>query len=203
MPGTNIFELRGERVVLRPLALTDVAALSSIAFEPDLWIHTLVVIRNETDLHAYVTAALAARDAGVAVPFLTTLADGTVVGSTRFGNIDRENRRVEIGWTWVGRPWQRTVVNTEAKYLMLRHAFEEWKCVRVEFKTGTTNTRSRQAILRLGAREEGILRRHMLRADGSWRDTVYYSILDSEWPDVRSRLQDMLRRGADATPSGP
>jgi RimJ/RimL family protein N-acetyltransferase len=101
---------------------------------------------------------------------------------------------VEIGWTWIGKRWQRTAVNTEGKYLMLRHAFETWECVRVELKTSTLNERSRAAIKRIGGVEEGIFRRHMRNADGTWRDTVYFSILDREWPDVKKRLEERLAR---------
>jgi RimJ/RimL family protein N-acetyltransferase len=117
---------------------------------------------------------------------------GRVIGSTRFMNIDRVNRRVEIGSTWIVPAWHRTAVNTEAKYLMLRHAFETWKCMRVELKTDALNQRSRNAILRLGAKEEGTLRRHLITWTGRVRDTVYFSILDSEWPEVKARLEAML-----------
>jgi RimJ/RimL family protein N-acetyltransferase len=99
---------------------------------------------------------------------------------------------VEIGWTWVARRWQRTVMNTEAKYLLLRHAFETLGCVRVELKTDSLNERSRAAILRIGAREEGIFRNHMITASGRIRHSVYFSIIDSEWPAVRARLESML-----------
>jgi RimJ/RimL family protein N-acetyltransferase len=116
-----------------------------------------------------------------------------VIGSTRFMNIDRTNRRVEIGSTWIAPPWQRTAVNTEAKYLMLRHAFEEWKCYRVELKTDALNQKSRNAILRIGAKEEGTLRRHVLTWTGRVRDSVYFSILDSEWPEAKARLEQKLR----------
>ena len=115
-----------------------------------------------------------------------------VIGSTRFMNIDRTNRRVEIGSTWIAPPWQRTAVNTEAKYLMLRHAFEVWKCIRVELKTDGLNQKSRNAILRIGAKEEGTLRRHLLTWTGRVRDTVYFSILDDEWPEVKARLEARL-----------
>lgn len=108
-------------------------------------------------------------------------------------NIDRGNRRVEIGWTWLGRTFQRTALNTEAKYLMLRHAFEAWGCLRVEFKTDALNAPSRAALLRIGAREEGILRKHMITTSGRVRDSVYYSILDEEWPMVKARLEAMMR----------
>jgi N-acetyltransferase len=114
------------------------------------------------------------------------------VVSTPSMNIDRLNRRLEIGSTWIARNWQRTAVNTEAKYLMLRHAFEQLGCIRVELKTDSLNQRSRQAILRLGAREEGILRNHMITSTGRIRHTVYYSIIDSEWPAVKARLERML-----------
>jgi RimJ/RimL family protein N-acetyltransferase len=118
---------------------------------------------------------------------------GQVIGSTRFMNIDRANRRVEIGSTWIVPAWQRSAVNTEAKYLMLRHAFEIWKCFRVELKTDALNQKSRNAILRIGAKEEGTLRRHVLTWTGRVRDSVYFSILDSEWPEVKERLEARLR----------
>jgi N-acetyltransferase len=122
-------------------------------------------------------------------------ASGRVIGSTRFMNIDRANRRVEIGSTWIAPAWQRTAVNTEAKYLMLRHAFEVWKCIRVELKTDALNQKSRNAILRLGAKEEGTLRRHLITHTGRVRDTVYFSILDSEWPEVKKQLEKGLKDG--------
>jgi RimJ/RimL family protein N-acetyltransferase len=119
-----------------------------------------------------------------------------VIGSTRFMNIDRANRRIEIGSTWIAPAWQRTAVNTEAKFLMLRHAFEVWQCIRVELKTDTLNQKSRNAILRLGAKEEGTLRKHLITSTGRIRDTVYFSILDTEWPEVKARLDNL------ATPRG-
>ena len=118
---------------------------------------------------------------------------GRVIGSTRYMNIDRANHRVEIGSTWIAPAWQRTAVNTEAKYLMLRHAFEVWKCIRVELKTDALNEKSRNAILRIGAKEEGTLRRHLITHTGRVRDTVYFSILDHEWPDVKARLETKVR----------
>ena len=118
-----------------------------------------------------------------------------VVGSTRFMNIDRVNRRVEIGSTWIAPRWQRGAINTEAKFLMLRHAFEVWDCFRVELKTDALNQRSRNAILRIGAKEEGTLRRHLITWTGRVRDSVYFSILDSEWPKAKATLEAMLARG--------
>ncbi len=108
-------------------------------------------------------------------------------------HIERVHLRLEIGWTWVARQWQRTAINTEAKYLLLRHAFETLKCMRVELKTDSLNDRSRAAILRIGAREEGIFRNHMITASGRIRHTVYFSIVDSEWPEVKARLEARLR----------
>jgi RimJ/RimL family protein N-acetyltransferase len=118
---------------------------------------------------------------------------GKVIGSTRFMNIDRINRRVEIGSTWIAPAWQRTAVNTEAKFLMLLHAFEVWKCIRVELKTDALNQKSRNAILRIGAKEEGILRRHLITWTGRVRDSVYFSILDTEWPQIKSALEQKMR----------
>ena len=115
-----------------------------------------------------------------------------VIGSTRYMNIDRTNRRVEIGSTWIAPAWQRTAINTEAKYLMLRHAFEAWRCMRVELKTDALNTKSRNAILRIGAKEEGTFRRHLITWTGRVRDTVYFSILDTEWEGVKARLEHKL-----------
>ncbi len=107
-------------------------------------------------------------------------------------NIDGPNRRVEIGATWIAKPWQRTAINTEAKYLMLRHAFETLGCIRVELKTDALNQKSRDAILRIGAKEEGTLRQHMITSTGRLRDSVYFSILDSEWPKVKADLEARL-----------
>src|SRR5579859_5120857 len=132
---------------------------------------------------------------GESVAFATVeRASGQTVGSTRFMNIDRANRRVEIGSTWIVPAWQRTAVNTEAKYLMLCHAFEVWNCFRVELKTDALNQKSRNAILRIGAKEEGTLRRHLLTRTGRVRDTVYFSILDDEWPQVKAKLEATLTR---------
>ena len=130
---------------------------------------------------------------GQSVAFATIeRSSGRVIGSTRFMNMDLANRRVEIGSTWIAPDWQRTAVNTEAKYLMLCHAFERWGCLRVELKTDSLNQKSRNAILRLGAKEEGTLRQHMVTWDGRRRDSVYFSILDTEWPEVKRELETKL-----------
>lgn len=188
--------LEGVRVRLEPLSLDrHFEPLCAIGLDPDLWRWTLHVVATPGDLRGYLDEALREQSEGRSVPFATIdLVSGRVAGCTRFGTIEPKHRRVEIGWTWVGRPFQRSHVNTEAKYLMLRHAFEAWECRRVELKTNVLNERSRAAMLRIGAREEGVLRKHALSDLGVSRDTVYYSILDDEWPEVKQRLEEMIAR---------
>ncbi|HET7463853.1 MAG TPA: GNAT family protein [Longimicrobium sp.] len=187
--------LTGRHVRLVPLTLEHVPVLWEVANEDEIWRWTLNRIGGEDDVRRYVAEALDKQAAGVAIPFMTTeAATGRAIGSTRYHNIDPHNRRVEIGYTWIGGPWRRTPVNTEAKYLMLRYAFGTLGCVRVELRTDALNTRSRNAILRIGATEEGILRKHMRTDSGRFRDTVYFSILDDEWPGVKERLEAKLAR---------
>jgi RimJ/RimL family protein N-acetyltransferase len=184
--------LQGRHVRLVPMTLDHVPALWE-ASDPELWRLTTSQVHAEADMRRYVQAALDAQARGTALPFVTLDALGErVIGSTRFGNIEAAHRRVEIGWTWIAAPWQRTAVNTEAKYLMLRHAFETLGCIRVELKTDVLNERSRRAILRIGAREEGILRKHAITETGRIRDTVYFGIVDDDWPSVKARLESML-----------
>jgi RimJ/RimL family protein N-acetyltransferase len=172
-----------------------VEALLRVGSDDSLWKWTSTRAKTPESMRAYVDGALADAKAGTALPFVTIDKEsGEVVGSTRFGNIDRANRRVEIGWTWVTPRFQRTHVNSEAKYLMLTHAFDVLGCVRVELKTDVLNTKSREAMLRMGAKEEGVLRKHMLAYGGRWRDTIYYSVLDTEWPEVRQRLAGFVGR---------
>jgi RimJ/RimL family protein N-acetyltransferase len=183
--------LEGRHVRLVPMTREHVPALWQAAGDPELWRWTTSQVHSEDDLRRYVDAALAMRAQGTALPFVTTdAATGQIVGSTRFANA--EGPRVEIGWTWIARPWQRTAINTEAKYLMLRHAFESLGLLRVELKTDALNARSRAAILRIGAREEGVLRKHMVTEGGRVRDSVLFSITDDEWPAVRARLEQIL-----------
>jgi N-acetyltransferase len=152
-------------------------------------------VRTPEDFRGLIDKALNEQQRGESVVFATVeRMSGRTIGSTRFMNIDRTNRRVEIGSTWIAPAWQRTAVNTEAKYLMLRHAFDVWGCIRVELKTDSLNQKSRNAILRIGAKEEGTLRRHLLTWSGRVRDTVYFSILDHEWPDVKARLESRMSR---------
>ena len=151
-------------------------------------------MKTSEDFEQLVERALGEQARGESVVFATVeRSSGKVIGSTRFMNIDRINRRVEIGSTWIAPAWQRTAVNSEAKYLMLRHAFEVWQCMRVELKTDGLNQRSRSAILRIGAKEEGMLRKHLITWTGRVRDTAYFSILDTEWIGVKSQLEAGLK----------
>jgi len=147
-------------------------------------------------MESYIVAALAERDAGVSLPFVVRDASGDIVGSTRYCNVDAAHRRLEIGYTWYAARVQRTGLNTEAKLLLLRHAFEALDCIAVEFRTNWFNQRSRAAIARLGAKQDGVLRNHRLMPDGSYRDTVVFSIIASEWPAVRTNLMFKLEYGA-------
>ncbi len=179
---------------LEPLTSGHAAGLAEIGLDEDLWRWIPTSVRTAEEMSAYVQTALKEQADGSALPFaLIEKTSGRVIGSTRYGNIERVHHRLEIGWTWVARAWQRTPINTEAKYLLLRHAFETLGCMRVELKTDSLNERSRAAIQRIGAREEGIFRNHMITSTGRVRHTVYYSIVDSEWPQVKSRLEAKLR----------
>ncbi len=152
-------------------------------------------MKTREDFQRLVEKAFDEQERGESVVFATVERNsGRAIGSTRFMNIDRANRRVEIGSTWIAPAWQRTVVNTEAKYLMLRHAFEVWNCYRIELKTDALNQKSRNAILRIGAKEEGTLRRHVLTWTGRVRDSVYFSVLDGEWQEVKVKVEAMLAR---------
>lgn len=185
--------LKGKRVRLEPMSPAHLDGLWTAGGDSSLWELSPTTLRSREDMRKYIDAALADQERGAALPFVTIdRRSDEVVGSTRFGNIDRSNLRAEIGWTWITPKFQRTVVNTEAKYLMLSHAFETWNCIRVELKTDVLNERSRNAIVRLGAKEEGIFRRHIICDTGRFRDSIYFSIISSEWPDVKSRLAERL-----------
>jgi len=187
--------LDGDFVRLEPMTPEHHAGLSKVGLDPEIWRYTLVVVKTPDEMRSYMDSAMQLQREGTTLPFVTIeRSSGRIVGSTRFGNYDPANRRIEIGWTWVAPPWQRTAINTEAKYLMLTHAFEKLGCVRVELKTDVLNTPSRKAMLRIGATEEGVLRKHSLVWDGRYRDSIYYSILDEEWPGVKQQLQKMLIR---------
>lgn len=168
--------------------------LCTVGLDPELWNFTTSVVRTPDEMKSYIETALKWQTEGHALPFVQVdQSTNAVVGSTRYAAIDHHHRRLEIGWTWIARPWQRTAINTEAKYLLLKHAFETLGCLRVEFKTDSINEQSRKALLRIGAREEGILRNHMITHSGRIRHSVYYSILDAEWSEVKERLEQLLR----------
>lgn len=187
--------LEGRTVRLEPLSLTHHAALCAVGLEGDVFRWFPVVVHTADDMRSYIEGALREQEAGVSLPFVTIeKRSGQPIGSTRYMNIDRAHRRLEIGSTWLAPAWQRTAANTEAKYLMLRHAFEELGCIRVEFKTDSLNERSRNALLRIGAKEEGTLRNHMVTSSGRLRHSVYFSVLDAEWPAVKTALEQKLCR---------
>jgi RimJ/RimL family protein N-acetyltransferase len=187
--------LRGSVVALEPMRMDHVDALTRVGLDPELWRWIPSSVSSAEEMRGYVATALDEQRRGVSLPFVI-IARGTeqVVGSTRYGNIDLANRRLEIGWTWVTVAHQRTAVNTEAKLLLLTHAFERLQVNRVELKTDALNLKSRAAITRLGAIEEGTLRKHLVTSTGRIRDTVYFSIIDTEWPAVKRRLEVWLQR---------
>lgn len=187
--------LAGTHVRLEPLQLEHVEGLCAAAADGALWKLWFTSVPAPAETVAYVEKALAAQRAGSAMPFVVRNARGEIVGSTRFGNIDSLNGRLEIGWTWYAARVQRSGLNTEAKYLLLSHAFEVLLASAVELRTSWMNLRSRAAIERLGAKQDGVLRNHMRLPGGGYRDTVVYSIIESEWPAVKRQLEFLMDRG--------
>ena len=185
--------LEGRYVRLEPLSEAHQAGLCEVGLDPDLWELIPYRVTSEAEMLEYIHGAH--REGSIAYATVER-ASGQVIGSTRFMNIHAANRGVEIGSTWLAKPWQRTAINTEVKFLMLRHAFEKFGCIRVELKTDALNQKSRAAILRIGAKEEGALRQHMVTWTSRLRDTVYYSVLDSEWPAVKAALETKLSERA-------
>jgi N-acetyltransferase len=186
--------LTGKYVRLEPLSEDHFPALAEIGVGQPFW-HFMVYgdMNTHEDMHGWVNDLLARAETGSDVPFVAIhLASGRVVGATRYMNIMPKDRGLEIGGTWYGLEFQRTAVNTECKYLLLRHAFEALRCIRVQLKTDLRNERSQNAIERLGAVKEGVLRNHMILPDGHYRHSVFYSILDTEWPEVKQRLEQWL-----------
>ena len=193
--------LQGRHVRLEPLALDHQEGLCAAGLDPGIWRWIPYQVKTAEEMRAYIEAGLRDPARGTAMPFATLdAATGSVIGSTRFMNIDVPNRRVEIGSTWLSPDRQRTAANTEAKYLMLTHAFDTLGCIRVELKTDALNEKSRAAILRIGAKQEGIFRSHVICHDGRIRDSVYFSITREEWPQVRTGLEEKLP-GVRADPS--
>ena len=185
--------LEGQHVRLEPVSLAHVPALWHAGAHEEIWRYLPYAIRSEDDMRARVESDLAAQQAGDLVRFTTVVkAIAQPVGSTSYMNIDRHHRRLEIGGTWITPAWQRSAINTEAKYLQLCHAFETLGCIRVEFKTDSLNTKSRQALTRIGATEEGTFRNHMVMPGGRIRHSVYFSIINEEWPRVKAHLEALM-----------
>ena len=186
--------LTGRFIRLEPLTLAHHDGMCEVGLDEDLWRWIPTQVHSREDMLKYIQTALQWQSDGSALPFANIdLASNRLAGCTRYMNIDKVNHHVEIGATWVARPWQRTAVNTEAKYLMMRHAFETLGCLRVELKTDELNARSRAAILRLGAKEEGVFRNHVICDTGRIRNSAWYSVIDSEWPAVKASLEEKLR----------
>jgi RimJ/RimL family protein N-acetyltransferase len=186
--------LEGRHVGLEPLQAEHAPALRDAVADGDIWRLWYTSAPTPDGVDAYVATALAERDAGLALPFVVRDAGGEIVGSTRYCHVEVKHRRLEIGFTWYAARVHRTGLNTEAKFMLLRHAFETLGTIAVEFRTNWFNQRSRTAIARLGAKQDGVLRNHMLMPDGSYRDTVVFSIIASEWPAVHRHLQFLLDR---------
>ena len=188
--------LQGPRVRLRPLQRDDADALVHAASDGELWNLPYTVVPSAQTVGSYIARALDGQAAGTVMPFVIELVDGgQAIGSTRLWKIDRDNRKLEIGSTWISRRWQKSFVNTEMKFLMLSHAFEAMDCVRVQLTTDEINENSRRAILRLGAKQEGIVRNERIMPDGRKRNSVRFSIIDEEWPAVRAGLLARLQLG--------
>jgi RimJ/RimL family protein N-acetyltransferase len=198
--------LEGRHVRLEPLTTVHQEALIAAASDGELWNSTVTIVPDRAGMAAYIEAALHGQADGNELPFVIVRKSGTgvppasgeVVGTTRFYDIRADDRRVAIGYTWLSKSAQRTPVNTEAKLLLLTHAFEHWRCIRVEFITDVLNQQSRTAILRLGAKEEGTLRSHMIMPSGRIRDSVVFSIMKEEWPEVRAQLAARLAQSGGA-----
>lgn len=188
--------LTGIHVRLEPMTMEHAAALAEIGVGQTFWGFMLYGnMGTPEDMRNWVMDILSRAEKGTDLPFVAIhLASGRVAGATRYLNIVPKDRGLEIGGTWYGPEFQRTVVNTECKYLLLRHAFETLGCIRVQLKTDLRNERSQKAIERIGAVREGVLRNHMILPDGRYRHSVFYSILDTEWPKVKKKLEEMLNR---------
>jgi N-acetyltransferase len=195
----DLVTLEGNHVRLEPLSLDHLDALCAVGLDPELWKFTTVNVRNRDEMRAYIEEALRLQAASMVIAFATRdKKSNAIVGSTRLADIQPAHRTMEIGWTWIARPFQRTAVNTEAKYLMLRHAFEKMDARRVMLKTDETNVKSRGAIARIGAKQEGILRNHMIVWGGRNRNSVIFSIIAEEWPEAKRNLEAKLGQGVSA-----
>ena len=196
--------LIGPRIKLRPMLASDGPELVQAAADGELWNLPYTFVPSAETVDSYIRTALEGRADGTVIPFITQIIEPKrVIGSTRFWKIDWEHRKLEIGWTWLAKSWQRTFVNTEAKFLMLCFAFERLNCVRVQFMTDEMNETSCAALLRLGAKQEGIVRHDLIMPDGRKRDSVLFSIIDEEWPDVRRALEERLKVSSESELAPP
>ncbi|GAA4702025.1 GNAT family N-acetyltransferase [Brevibacillus fulvus] len=187
--------LTGEQVRLEPLAIAHADQLFEAGNFEQIWTYMSIEISRPEDVHSFIAAAMEGQKAGTDLPFaIIDRRTDKAIGSTRLLNISRKDRHVEIGFTWITPAYWKTAVNTECKWLLLRHCFEQLGCVRVQIKTDARNLNSQRAIERLGAVREGLLRNERIVRNGYVRDAVYYSIIDREWPEVKQRLQAYLQR---------
>ncbi|MBB4867008.1 RimJ/RimL family protein N-acetyltransferase [Pseudomonas nitritireducens] len=195
MPALTCPHLIGQHVELLPLRAEHAQALLEAASDGELWNLKVTVVPGPDTVAGYIAKAEKGLEEGSVLPFaILDRRTGKIVGSTRFWKVDRANRKLEIGHTWLALSAQRTPINSEAKLLLLTYAFEELDCVRVQFTTDELNEKSRAAILRLGAVQEGIVRHERIMPDGRKRNSVRFSIIDSEWPEVKARLLQRLSR---------
>ncbi len=185
-------QLIGEKVKIVPMEKKHVQGLYEIAVEQDVWNHLPENVQTINDMQSFVEKALEGKESKKEFPFVVLSHNEQIIGSTRFLDISNTNKSLEIGWTWYSPSVWGTNTNTECKYLLLKHCFETMNLIRIQFKTDEQNIRSQKAIEKLGAVKEGILRNHMVRANGTYRNSVYYSIIDSEWRAVKTRLEDIL-----------
>jgi RimJ/RimL family protein N-acetyltransferase len=187
--------LEGEHTRLEPLTLAHQEALVAAAADGELWNSVVTLVPSRETVAEYLGEALTGQRQGTELPFvIIQKATSRVVGTTRFYEIQSLQKKAAIGYTWVAASAQRTAVNTEAKLLLLTHAFEHWRCNRIEFITDVLNQQSRAAILRLGAKEEGTLRNHLIMPNGRVRDSVCFSIIIEEWPEVKTELLNKLKQ---------
>ena len=187
--------LEGVHIRLAPLSLSHLAPLCKVGLDEQLWYYTTIRLQTPEDMHNYIQTALREQTEGSALPFvIIEKSSDRVIGTTRFHSINKTHRRLEIGFTWIARDWQRTNVNTEVKYLMLKQAFDQYRCIRVEFKADISNELSRQSLLRIGAKQEGILRNYLLSSHKGARDLVLFSIIATEWAEVKANLEKKLQR---------
>ena len=192
-PWVRPVVLTGRRIRLEPIGLEHVDDLSVAGADPSIWALTIARPADRSGIEAWVRTAMANAAAGIELPFATVdIASGRAIGGTRFMSVVPDHRRLEIGWTWLGLAHQRSGANREAKLLQLSHAFETLKANRVEFKTDARNEKSRNALLGIGATFEGIFRSHMIMPSGPLRDSAWYSVTSTEWPEVKAHLEALL-----------